>query len=999
MNSDDVIPPSPRIKSKKSRTRTKYSDTARQKKKRRSIVSLRQKNRQQVTTNNIEAAAEEPNAEQNDRLSNSPVCNVNIYAGIDGLSAEETNNASTVLSNFDILSQPKLIEQCNQCDLKRPQPIHASQANLKSRGLISLKALLSSSQDVNSTQSDSSAQEYEAESPRAHILSRSYAENVANEVLMENIQLSEWPLPNDFLSITATNDQPFCSQQQTNRNSESIVSNQNLRLSIDEQITANVTKTSSLVVQSILDDFDMCDKSNDVEIAQTPPFVLVRRQNRKTYTRKQVASFKTLLFEDQNDEKSADQTDLERKKDDCDIECTQGGENIDVEIDLNASRRIVENLTRLSTFFTQSQSFVLDFNTNLSQHAVTLNEEFREFSLESDDSDCVKLFNDIEEIGTANDDALRQKNSPSVRLFEEDDDIFANITTPKAEILAKRAITKASTPLSSQKGRFEESTMHSTPSTSKQTVSIEHRIPKRLRFSLEVENQTECPAFRPSTSKMQGFSKADGGTIQMSANQMKRTAAIFADIDDKYKEIDPVLEQMPLSKKKKRSAEVSMNESAHSSRVQTEEIETIPNEKRNFVGGFQTAGGKTATNAIASSIFGEDLSDLGTQLSVQAFKPSNVPAMRGFATARGAECKIATKNIERYAQTFKELEKDVHNGFEIDESNVVCKAPKLNISSSPLPSGPANGFASAGGAHWTISAKNMEKYALTLKEVDKDVRDGFEFDQESAVCKTPMNKLNHRPKAFATSTPNPNAMSTFKDYPPITPIVHQTAKRNEFDHLLDDMADMFDTSTQQFVTETTRRTDKSANLNDTIADDFQLLNDSVTENQLDGMRVPIEIQHERERLLSAQQTESLKKPHPIRPEIGWLLVQKILSSKKLHELDPPKKFKRDELEKFGVQPNVIEISVENALQFKFDMWKFYAEEVCRSNIEGIYMQDDMCLILDRSARVGIKELTSAFLQCPSVDPKLVSDHWIQNCLKWIFVKLASYERNNFYWSL
>lgn len=49
--------------------------------------------------------------------------------------------------------------------------------------------------------------------------------------------------------------------------------------------------------------------------------------------------------------------------------------------------------------------------------------------------------------------------------------------------------------------------------------------------------------------------------------------------------------------------------------------------------------------------------------------------------------------------------------------------------------------------------------------------------------------------------------------------------------------------------------------------------------------------------------------------------------------------------------------------------------------------------MDRNSRVGIKELTSAFLNCPSVDPKLVPDHWIKNGLKWILIKLASYERS------
>lgn len=1018
MNSDDVIPPSPPVKLNKVRGRLKNSDTARQKKKRRSILSLRAKSRQQERSNttdataatNTDAMANANTEDENVASDNPAVCNVNIYSGIDDLSAEEKSNALSMLCNFDILSQPKLIEQCNQFDLKQPRQISASQPFAQDRGLVSLKELMLSSQNVHPTRNESSA---------AQILSLSRIEHMANEVSMENMQFSEWPLPTKSLNVCASNDKPHCTQQPFKTEDEfgSTASNQN-------ENTSSATNASTSIVQSILDDFDDVGNLSQEAIAQTPPVVLIRRQNRKTYSRTHIASIKTVIFDDASVDKSFGARDSQGDEDDCDIECTQGAQDID--IDLNASRLIVENITRLSTFFTQPQSFELDFNTNLSQHSVTLDEEFREFTAESDDSECVKISSDFEEIeiATPNDSKLSQKGSPSVRLFDADDDIFVNITTPKVKIRPKSAITNRtiSTPLSSSKGRFEESAMHSTPSTSKPAVPIEQRHPKRLQFGLEtdhLENRSAvCPAFQPSTSKMQGFSTARGCTIEMSANHVKRTAGIFSNIDNEYKQIDPILEQMPNAKKRKYSNAGEKNENLDSSRSFVED------NKRTTMGGFQMASGAKATAINAQNCFREDFNDLaivGPRLisnvkESDVLKP-NEPKM-GFATARGNNITVLSKHMERYAQTLEEVDRklkeefDIKKGVNLDDSIVAYKTPlkkqnytpKSSTDVKPIvtaPSGTSMGFATARGSNIKVTTTNMEKYAQTLNEIDKNLRNEFDVEmntnmnEEIVVCKTPMNKLKHQSTVFATSTPNPNAMSAFKNCPPITPISYQAAEHIEIEQLDEEkiFGELLDKNTQQLVSEAEKRNNTSVGLNDTMTNDFQLLNESITENDVDVLRIPEEIKHEREIMLSKQQAESFKKQHTIQPHIGWLQVQKVLSSTKLYELGPPKKFtKSDELEQLGVQRNVIEVSVENALQFKFDMWKFYGEEMCRSNIEGIYMQDEMCLIMDRNARVGVKELTSAFLQCPSVDPKLVPDHWTRNFLKWIIVKLASYER-------
>lgn len=106
----------------------------------------------------------------------------------------------------------------------------------------------------------------------------------------------------------------------------------------------------------------------------------------------------------------------------------------------------------------------------------------------------------------------------------------------------------------------------------------------------------------------------------------------------------------------------------------------------------------------------------------------------------------------------------------------------------------------------------------------------------------------------------------------------------------------------------------------------------------------------------------------------------------------PKSYSCDELIQFGVATNVINVNIENVFAFKFEMWRHYSKDECVQNIDGIDLEDGIKLIMDDSSRVGFNELSSAFLDCDTVDPKLVPDNWIRNSLKWILLKLAAYER-------
>ncbi|XP_037034626.1 breast cancer type 2 susceptibility protein homolog [Bradysia coprophila] len=95
----------------------------------------------------------------------------------------------------------------------------------------------------------------------------------------------------------------------------------------------------------------------------------------------------------------------------------------------------------------------------------------------------------------------------------------------------------------------------------------------------------------------------------------------------------------------------------------------------------------------------------------------------------------------------------------------------------------------------------------------------------------------------------------------------------------------------------------------------------------------------------------------------------------------------------NITNNVLNVTVDNATKFRFNAWEHYSDEVCRENINGIHLQDDIVVIMDENCQIGLTEISTAFLSCPSVDPALIHTKWIENNMKWIVVKLAAMERS------
>lgn len=902
MDGDDIIPPSPPIKVGKSRRRSRNNP-----KKQHTISSLRSRNLAQSngstgkTHSPLPLNGKTSSTSSDETFSEETLCTEqrypNLYEGL--YDADEAKHTKSLLKNVDILAHARLVESGNRFDAQsEPRKLH--QVFSQRSGLVPLKDLLHTLDD-----------EDPYESPVPSPLQSPSPQLADHDLSFEYIQFSEWPpaAEHEKLSTIVSNtaDEPVISTSQVVKNTQ---------ISCPRPVPEQTVS----VFQSILDDFsDEIDEAQS-DCARSPPLVLMRRRNRKTYQRTSVMDIERLLTDANTG------TNYAFNEDTVDGSQCSPSDDIDLDLDLNASRRIVENLNQLSSFFTQPQSFELDFNADLSHNCEF---EFKEFSQHSDDFN-IQDDSDVKETGEPQ--KPQKLDSPSIQLLNQDDDIFLNCNTPKLEVRsrARRQSTAGeSTPVSSTKIRPE---MSSTPSTSKQADLCEQRIPKRLRFDA-TENTNPVGQ---SAKVAMGFTTARQAPIHITKANYKRTAGIFDNIDD---EIAPMLSSV--AKRPKHSDQNKCNP------VTATTFKPV---------GFQTASNKstrfdkTAMGAARNIFDGECFSDLG------------IPAQTGFKSSAVPSSMPSTTHF-----------------------------PGPSTSNLPVPSTSPlkNGFAKASGASVMVSKGNLDKYAQTLKDIDRELeKDKVDVYTNETVCKTPLSKTNQRPNAFTTSTPIPNSAASVSICLAITPINKKNLdEQDDFNKWIDGLDgstlnEVLSTSTQQFTNETSHTANTS---------DVTMLNETVVD--LDTLQVPEDIKCKRRKALIVQHSECFKKPDPIRPLIGSLQMQKIFSSKKLNELLPPKKYNRHELQQMGVKANVIDLNVENALRLKFDMWEYYPMEVCRMNVNGFEMQDDMTLIMDDNCRVGTKELTSAFLHCPTVDPKLVPDHWINNSLKWIFIKLAAYDRS------
>ncbi|XP_014484195.1 PREDICTED: breast cancer type 2 susceptibility protein homolog isoform X2 [Dinoponera quadriceps] len=110
---------------------------------------------------------------------------------------------------------------------------------------------------------------------------------------------------------------------------------------------------------------------------------------------------------------------------------------------------------------------------------------------------------------------------------------------------------------------------------------------------------------------------------------------------------------------------------------------------------------------------------------------------------------------------------------------------------------------------------------------------------------------------------------------------------------------------------------------------------------------------------------------------------------------PPSPRSYQELIDQRIPPNILPITASTAASYKFRCSDFYGNDVARSNVRGIELEDGARLVMDENGYVGVWEFLRAFLASPGVEPNLVPARWIENHYRWIVWKLASMDRMKF----
>ena len=132
---------------------------------------------------------------------------------------------------------------------------------------------------------------------------------------------------------------------------------------------------------------------------------------------------------------------------------------------------------------------------------------------------------------------------------------------------------------------------------------------------------------------------------------------------------------------------------------------------------------------------------------------------------------------------------------------------------------------------------------------------------------------------------------------------------------------------------------------------------------------------------------------PIKPQTGSLLATRMVHSSQRIPLTsavrtPPGRYSLEQLHSLGVHPSVVEVSVRNAVEFKFGGFQYFSAAVL--NGSPVCVGDGAMLRL-KDGFAGVSEFWEAFSQSPGVDAKLISFEWFANHYKWVVWKLASLE--------
>ncbi|NXD95267.1 BRCA2 protein, partial [Chaetorhynchus papuensis] len=133
----------------------------------------------------------------------------------------------------------------------------------------------------------------------------------------------------------------------------------------------------------------------------------------------------------------------------------------------------------------------------------------------------------------------------------------------------------------------------------------------------------------------------------------------------------------------------------------------------------------------------------------------------------------------------------------------------------------------------------------------------------------------------------------------------------------------------------------------------------------------------------------------IRSQPGTLYVIKTSASNRISlksavEEKSPSFYSTEELYKYGVSKQCIQVNSTNAESFQFLIKDFFSKEYLLAG-NGMQLADGGWLIPTDEGKAGKKEFYRALCDTPGVDPNLITEAWVYNHYRWIVWKLAAME--------
>ncbi|NXH29322.1 BRCA2 protein, partial [Myiagra hebetior] len=133
----------------------------------------------------------------------------------------------------------------------------------------------------------------------------------------------------------------------------------------------------------------------------------------------------------------------------------------------------------------------------------------------------------------------------------------------------------------------------------------------------------------------------------------------------------------------------------------------------------------------------------------------------------------------------------------------------------------------------------------------------------------------------------------------------------------------------------------------------------------------------------------------IRSQPGTFYVIKTSASNRISlktavEEESPSFYSTEELYKYGVSKQCIQVNSTNAESFQFLLKDFFSNEYLVAG-NGMQLADGGWLIPTDEGKAGKKEFYRALCDTPGVDPNLITEAWVYNHYRWIVWKLAAME--------